>query len=376
MSFGSVAVVGGGINGLCIAWELARRGWQVELFERNRCLTQTSSASTKLLHGGLRYLEQGHLALVAESLRERARWLREVPQHCHWLPLLLPIYKQQARPAWHWRLGLGLYDGLALGQLPGFARWLNPDAVLQRQPGLKADGLLGAWQFWDGQMDEQALGGWVERQARSVGVVIYEHSEVQRVDAAGDITAVAPGFGDGAPSLHSYTWVVNACGPWAVELLERSGIPSPVQLDLVRGSHLLVPPPPGVGLPDEGFFVEVPGSRRIAFLLPYKGDLLVGTTEQAQQLNEPARANLVEQEQLLGLVSHYLPAWLPNAQQHGRWFTGLRPIVRSRADVSSASREADVQRYGRLLTVFGGKWTTARALAERFVSAAPFNGQP
>jgi glycerol-3-phosphate dehydrogenase len=374
MALGSVAVVGGGINGLCIAWELARRGWQVELFERHRCLGATSNASTKLLHGGLRYLEQGHLALVAESLRERARWLREVPQHCHWLPLLLPIYQHQVRPAWQWRLGLGLYDGLALGQLPGFARWLKPDALLRRQPGLKADGLLGAWQFWDGQMDEHALGSWVENQARSAGVTIYENHDVQRVDPAGQVaSAVADA---GAQNLRSYNWVVNACGPWAVELLERSGISSPVRLDLVRGSHLLVPPPPGIPLPKEGLFVEVPGSRRIAFFLPYKGELLVGTTELAQELNEPARASPVEQEDLLDLVSHYLPAWLAHAQQHGYWFAGLRPIVRSRADVSSASREADVQRNGRLLTVLGGKWTTARALAERLADAAPFNGQP
>jgi glycerol-3-phosphate dehydrogenase len=246
--------------------------------------------------------------------------------------------------------------------------------VLQRQLGLKADGLVGAWQFWDGQMDEQALGGWVERQARSAGVVIHDNCEVQRVDAFGDVAAVVTGAV--APSLRTYTWVVNACGPWAVELLERSGISSPVKLDLVRGSHLLVPPPPGIPLPEEGLFVEVPGSRRIAFLLPYKGELLVGTTEKAQQLNEPARASPLEQEELLGLVSHYLPAWLAHAQQHGRWFAGLRPIVRSRADVSSASREADVQRNGRLLTVLGGKWTTARALAERLADAAPFNGQP
>ncbi len=359
---------------MCIAWELARRGWQVELFERNRCLGQTSSTSTKLLHGGLRYLEQGHLALVAESLRERTRWLREVPQHCHWLPLLLPIYRHQVRPAWQWRLGLGLYDGLALGQLPGFARWLNADAVLRSQPDLRADGLLGAWQFWDGQMDEPALGSWVERQAHSAGVVIYDNCEVQRVDAAGHVAfAVADA---GAQNLRSYTWVVNACGPWVVDLLERSGISSPVKLDLVRGSHLLVPPPSEIPLPKEGLFVEVPGSRRIAFLLPYKGELLVGTTEQAQQLNEPARATPLEQEELLDLVAYYLPAWLTHAQEHGHWFAGLRPIVRSRADVSSASREADVQRNGRLLTVLGGKWTTARALAERLADAAPFNGQP
>jgi glycerol-3-phosphate dehydrogenase len=109
MSLGSVAVVGGGINGFCIARELVRRGLQVKLLEGNHCLVETTSTSTNLLHGGLRYLEQGHLALVEEILRERERWMREVPQHCHWLRLLLPIYRQQARPAWQWRLDLGLY---------------------------------------------------------------------------------------------------------------------------------------------------------------------------------------------------------------------------------------------------------------------------
>ena len=172
MALGHVAVVGGGINGLCIAWQLALHGWHVELFERGQCLQQTSTASTKLLHGGLRYLEQGHLGLVAESLRERARWLREVPQHCHWLPLLLPIYRREQRPAWQWRLALGFYDGLALGRLPAFARWLPRDAVLTRQPQLLADGLVGAWQFWDGQMDEQALGRWVLAQAQRHGAAI------------------------------------------------------------------------------------------------------------------------------------------------------------------------------------------------------------
>jgi glycerol-3-phosphate dehydrogenase len=374
MSLGRVAVVGGGINGLCIAWELARRGWSVSLFEQNRCLAQTSSSSTKLLHGGLRYLEQGHLALVAESLRERTRWLRDAPQHCHWLPLLLPIYKQQCRPGWQWRVGLGLYDGLALGQLPGSARWLKPDRVRQLHPQLQSDELLGAWQFWDGQMDEQALGGWVLDQAQRAGVDIHEGCDVREVTTKGELTVQTSV--SGITSNYAFAWVVNACGPWAVDLLERSEIPSSVQLDLVRGSHLLVPPSPALALPKQGLFVEVPSSRRIAFLLPYKGELLVGTTEESQRLNEPLEVSAAEQKQLLGVVEHYLPDWLPIAQQQGRWFSGLRPIVRSRADLSSASREADVQRDGRLLSVFGGKWTTARSLAEQLVNRAPFNGQP
>ena len=370
MLLGHVGVVGGGINGLCIAWELAKRGWHVELFERGHCLAQTSSASTKLLHGGLRYLEQGHLALVAESLQERARWLREVPQNAHWLPLLLPIYRQQHRPAWQWRAGLGLYDGLALGRLPGFARWLRPDQVLELYPQLSTEGLKGAWQFWDGQMDEQALGGWVLGQAQSAGVEIHEGCDVLQVTTNAQLTVQTSATA--STSNYFFDWVVNACGPWAVDLLERSEIPSSVQLDLVRGSHLLVPPSPALALPKQGLFVEVPSSRRIAFLLPYKGELLVGTTEEAQTLNEPVQVSAAEQKQLLGVVEHYLPAWMPMAIQQGRWFSGLRPIVRSRGDLSSASREADVQRDGRLLSVFGGKWTTARSLAEQLVNRAPY----
>lgn len=373
MSLGSVAVVGGGINGLCIAWELARCGWDVSLYERGQCLQQTSSASTKLLHGGLRYVEQGHLALVAESLRERARWLREAPQHGHWLPLLLPIYRDQQRPSWQWRLGLGLYDGLALGRLPGFAQWLGPEAVQALHPRLRAEGLRGAWQFWDGQMDEQALGLWVLDQARRQRVEIHEQCPVDTVTVDGTLSL--------AGRTLRFDWLVNAAGPWAIQLLERSGLAVDVRLDLVRGSHLLLPPPAGAALPRHGLFVEVPSSRRIAFLLPYQGELLVGTTEVPQDLHAPIEPSAAERESLSALVERYLPEWAGGIRTEGRWIAGLRPIVRDSgrhgsSNVSRSSREAAIRRQGRLISLFGGKWTTARALAARFVSHPPFNGQP
>lgn len=373
MALGHVGVIGGGINGLCIAWELAKRGWAVELFERGHCLVQTSSASTKLLHGGLRYLEQGHLALVAESLRERARWLRDGPQYTCWLPLLLPIYRQQQRAAWQWRVGLGLYDGLALGRLPGFARWLRPHQVLEIYPELSSEGLRGAWQFWDGQMDEQALGRWVLQQAREAGVVIHEGQEVVRLSTHGAIW-IRAATEEEPQTEFRFDWVVNAAGPWAGQLLAQSGIDTDVRLDLVRGSHLLVPPPPGQVLPSHGLFVEVTGSRRIAFLLPYQGQLLVGTTEEAQSLADPIEPNQRERELLLGLVRLHLPSWESQARTRGSWFSGLRPIVHSSADVSQASRDAALRRNQRVITVFGGKWTTARALAERLASLSPFDG--
>jgi len=377
MSLGSVAVVGGGINGICIAWELAKRGWEVELFERGQCLRQTSSASTKLLHGGLRYIEQGHFGLVAESLRERARWLRDVPQHTRWLPLLLPIYGDQQRPSWQWRLGLGLYDSLALGRTPGFAQWVSPTRVQALYPQLSVEGLQGAWQFWDGQMDEQGLGQWVLDQARRAGVKIHEFTLARTLSE------------DGHLSLESaveraelcFDWVVNACGPWAVRLLQRSGLKVDVRLDLVRGCHLLLPLPQGTALPSQGLFVEVPSSRRIAFLLPYQGELLVGTTEVKQDLDDPIAPNEQEQECVLGVLERYIPQWVNFAHDQGRWIAGLRPIVSmdpsaSWIHVSRRSREAVFRRHGRVISVFGGKWTTARALAENLLGRSPFNGQP
>ncbi len=368
MVLGTVGVIGAGINGLCIAWQLALRGWQVTVFERGRCLEQASSASNKLLHGGLRYLEQGHLNLVAESLGERGRWLRDAPQHCRWLPLLLPIQRVAQRPAWQWQVGLGLYDGLAFGRVPSFARWLSPRQVQMLQPDLACEDILGAWQFWDGQMDEQALGLWVRDQAVRSGVVVHEKVPVDRLSPDGSLWC--------AGTQLRFDWLVNAAGPWAQQLLEQSGINTDVRLDLVRGSHLMVPVPAEAALPSHGLFVEEPGCNRIAFLLPYQGELLVGTTEEVQSLDVHTTTSATERAFLQELVARRLPSWADTARDHGRTFAGLRPIVYSSSDVSPASRDAVIRRHGQLISVFGGKWTTARALAERLVQHATFNGLP
>jgi len=163
--------------------------------------------------------------------------------------------------------------------------------------------------------------------------------------------------------------------------LQRSGLKVDVRLDLVRGCHLLLPLPQGTALPSQGLFVEVPSSRRIAFLLPYQGVLLVGTTEVKQDLDDPIAPNEQEQECVLGVLERYIPQWVNFAHDQGRWIAGLRPIVSmdpsaSWIHVSRRSREAVFRRDGRVSSVFGGKWTTARALAENLLGRSPFNGQP
>src|SRR5689334_13778635 len=148
------AVIGGGINGVMSAWALARRGHKVELYERGELMGATSSASTKLIHGGLRYLENGEFRLVREALRERTFWISSAPNLVHRLQLLVPMYKESRRPRWLIRCGLFLYDLLAGAANLGKHQWLHRSAVEKMCPELRSHDLLGAFAFFDAQMDD------------------------------------------------------------------------------------------------------------------------------------------------------------------------------------------------------------------------------
>jgi glycerol-3-phosphate dehydrogenase len=350
-----VAVIGGGINGLCIAWELAARGLKVDLFERDHCLQATSTASTKLLHGGLRYLEQGNFGLVFEALQERERWLNDVPQHCHWLELSLPVYDTAQRPSWLYRAGLTLYDHLAWRRTPSPTRWTRAEVFSQSNPDLRSEGLYGGFTFWDGQMDEAKLGAWVKQQAMVAGCNIYEQTLVERVYPEGKLC-----IKDGL--TYRFDWIVNSTGPWAEALLTASGLSSPHQLDLVRGTHVFLP-----GNLPRGYFLEVPNSSRICFALPYQGNILLGTTEVRQGLEEPIKPSLEEIKSLLEVYNYY---FLENQQCNDiiSSFAGLRPLVKSQNDPSAVPRDAQISFQDRLITVFGGKWTTSRALSNKICS--------
>lgn len=346
-----IAVIGGGINGLCTAWQLAQEGHKVSLFERDELMHGTSRASSKLLHGGLRYLEQGHLRLVRESLHERRWWLRQAPKLTRRLPILYPIYRDGQRPRWQLKLGLSLYDLLAGRAGLGRHRWLNAQRALRCSPQLKAEGLRGAYLFFDGQMDDYQLGLWMAGQCRTAGVEIHEHSEVRALDLDGRVQL--------GESWHSFDQVINVSGPWSEQLLQNSHISPPQKLDLVRGSHLLLP-----AVSRYGHMLEVPDSNRIMFVLPYQNQSLVGTTEVRQNLDEPVICSDAERDQLLAIYNHYFQIPRSPEQVLGQ-FAGLRPLLAGTEEASKASRDYRLHWQGRVLSVFGGKWTTARALGER-----------
>lgn len=348
-----IAVIGGGINGVASAWQLAQQGHQVSLFERGALMAATSAASSKLLHGGLRYLEHGEFRLVHEALQERRWWIKKAPQLTRRLPLLYPIYRDGLRARWQLKLGLSLYDALSGRRGLGRHRWLTASQVLRCSPQLQPAGLCGAYLFFDGQMDDQRLGLWLAGQAAAQGVQFFPHSPVVAVTPAGRLQLAEQ------KGWLEFDRIINIAGPWANQLLQQSGLPVSQPLDLVRGSHLLLP-----ALCRYGHMLEVPGERRIVFVLPYQGQTLVGTTEVRQTLEEPICCSAAERKYLLDLYNHYFIVPRVDADIIGE-FAGVRPLLGGSSSASSASREYALHWQQQLLTVNGGKWTTARALAQQ-----------
>ncbi len=348
-----IAVIGGGINGLCVAWQLAINGHSVCLYEKGMLMAETSSASTKLLHGGLRYLEQGSFGLVREALRERAWWLTQVPQLAHPVELLLPIY-QGGRSRVLIKCGLLVYDFLAGKENIQAHSWFNLNTIKTDQTPLNTVGLLGGYRFFDGQMDDYALGLWVAEQASQSGVTVMEHTRVDKVTVEGSVVL------ENGQTL-SFDRVINVTGPWAEQLLVNSGIVSQYRLGLVRGSHLLLK-----GHLTRGYFLQHPIDQRVFFTLPYQGNILLGTTEVRQTLDELNQCSNLERDYLLeGFNAFFCEK--KSEQDIISSFSGLRPLLHSTKNPNKASREYEIERINCLINVWGGKWTTARSLARKVV---------
>ena len=349
-----IAVIGGGINGIMTAWAGASAGHSIELFERARLMRATSSASSKILHGGLRYLEYGHFRLVAESLRERAWWVEQAPQFARPVEFRIPIYSNSRRSQWKVRLGLALYDFLASSHRLGDHTWHTAQEMLAAEPTLRSEGLAGGWGFYDALMDDYALGCWAACQVQELGVIVHEGVYVERLDEDAGVYV--------AGERLSFDHVANVAGPWAEALLKSSHLPHKNHLDLVRGSHIVIDEPRA-----QAYLLQVPDEDRIFFVLPFQGKTLIGTTEARQTLDEPVVCSDQEKKYLLDLRNWYFqPARTGNDLVES--FSGLRPLVSSHPDPSKASREYVIEKHKRVTTVFGGKWTSARALGKKVIA--------
>lgn len=351
-----IAVVGGGINGAGIAWELARRDYDVTLYEKGTCGAQTSSATTKMIHGGLRYLEHLHFGLVRESLRERAWLLRNAPALVKPLEILLPLYTDSPRSRGTIRLGLVLYDLLAGRARIASHRFHTVQSLLQSVP-LSPAGLEGGFSYWDAQVDDFALVRAVVASAERDGATIREQTRVEELERDGDGWIVRTGRGE----EERFDLVVNAAGPWMNELLRENGIRAAYVLTLVRGSHIVLKH----RVSDAGLLLQSTSDRRVFFVLPWKGTTLVGTTEVLQKTPpDGVHATDEEIDYLIARFNRYVSEPISRSDVLSS-FAGVRPLVGRATNPSAIDRDSRVVRRDNLINVFGGKMTTFMALARK-----------
>lgn len=351
-----VAVIGGGINGAGVAWELVRKGYNVELFEKGAFGRQTSSATTKMIHGGLRYLENFQVGLVRESLRERGWLLEHLPELVRPVEILLPIYDDSPRTRFEIKVGLIVYDLLAGRRNIARHRSLAAGAIASRLP-LRREGLRGGFSYWDAQVDDHQLVCTVIASAVQDGARAHEFTRVESLIPAGNkwILRASDGI------ERRFDLVVNAAGPWVNEILDENAIRAPYRLSLIRGTHLVLKE----RVSDAGALLQSVSDRRVFFVLPWQGATLVGTTEVVQ--NEPAdnvAPTAEEIEYLIRRFNRYFREPITEADI-ATSFAGVRPLAGRASNPSAIGREYRVLRNGNLINVFGGKMTTFMALARR-----------
>jgi glycerol-3-phosphate dehydrogenase len=395
-------VIGGGVTGCGVALEAAARGLSTALVEGRDFASGTSSKSSKLVHGGLRYLQQHDYLLVYEALHERQRLIRNAPHLVHPLPFLIPLFGKDRKDgkdgvvvkglAKAYSTALWLYDltgGIRIGKRH---RRISAAEAQQHFPALRTDRLVTAFLYWDAQTDDARLTLALARTAAANGAMIANYTPVTEIVEEGGRVAGAR-LADG--TVVRAARVVNAGGIWSEDILHRirpdTGVGAGISIRPAKGVHIAVP---AERLPcDYASVLVVPGDRRSIFVVPWAADEIppdgpdglragrytyVGTTDTDYHgpLDDP-RCTRDDIDYLLRAVNHWTTAQLTPADISGTW-AGLRPLI---SDASSA-RTADLSRRHKvvvspngLVTVTGGKLTTYRKMAADTVDAAMRDGK-
>ena len=358
-------VIGGGIHGAGVAQAAAAHGQRTLLLEARGPAAGTSSRSSKLIHGGLRYLESLHLGLVAESLGEREILLQIAPHLVRLVDFHIPVYKETSRRPWQLQIGLSLYA--ALGKFRPSTRFNRiPPAEWERLDGIRRDGLQAVFRYSDGQTDDAQLVRSVLSSAQELGCELRHPAELLSAVRERDGWLVR--YRSGAELLEVRTrTLVNAAGPWVEHVRRRiSPIPSGRTVDLVAGTHLELR-----GKLERGiYYTEAPRDRRAVFVMPWKDRILLGTTERTHRADpEEVTPTREERDYLLETYSHYFS----NPPEVLDSWAGLRVLPRAKGEAFHRSRETllfhDDPQIPRYVGIYGGKLTGYRATAERTLKA-------
>ncbi|HSF53141.1 MAG TPA: glycerol-3-phosphate dehydrogenase/oxidase [Algoriphagus sp.] len=362
-----IAVIGGGSSGLGVALDAVSRGLSVALFEKADFAKGTSSRSTKLLHGGVRYLAQGDVFLVLEALRERGRLLKNAPHLAKNQAFIIPVYNFWERV--QYSAGLKMYDYMAANLSLGSSRYISKEETLKRMPGIGSKGLFGGIVYYDGQFDDARLALSVAQTADHAGACVLNYTKVTGLakDPGGKLSGLElmdllskKKFGIKA------RMVVNATGVFADKILQMDNPEAPKTIQPSQGIHLVL---------DLDFLggkdaLMIPKTRdgRVLFAVPWHGKLVVGTTD---TLREKAKLEPEALQKEIDFVLETAGGYLtrkPTRADVKAVFAGLRPLARPKEGSTktkeiSRSHKVIVSESG-LVSITGGKWTTFRKMGE------------
>lgn len=360
-----VCIIGGGIQGCGVAQAAAAAGYSVVLLEQSALASATSSRSSKLIHGGLRYLESAQFGLVAHSLAERELLLKNAPELVRRVPFYIPVYKHTSRRSWQIFIGLSLYAMLGRFHATVCFRKL-PAKQWQQLDGIKQEGLQAVYQYWDAQTDDVKLTRAVMYSAVNMGAELKCPAKFVQANLTNSHYLVEYHFNDSTQTLKCKT-LVNASGPWVRYVQQQifPTIPAP-DIELVQGAHLVLKQhaPSGV------YYVESPSDQRAVFVMPWCGKTLIGTTETIFT-GDPADIRPTEHEiEYLRNIAHY---YFPDSDNRiEQKFAGARVLPKSDKSAFNRPRDtiyfSDDQLPGYVALV-GGKLTGYRHAAEKALHA-------
>lgn len=369
-----VLVIGGGINGAGVARDAALRGMSVAVIERGDFASGTSSRSSKLIHGGVRYLEYGEIGLVLESCRERELLRSKLAPHLvRAQPFVFPIYDDDDMPVWQLRAGLTLYDTLAGLRNVHVHRSLSRDQLLRDEPALAADGLMGGALYYDCWTDDARLTVETMVAARDCGATVLNYSEVVELekDSAGRLAgARIRDCISGRTTRARARCFINVTGPWIDRVRKLDDAGAPPRLRLTKGVHAVFDRSK-IGNRD-AIVIRGAGDHRVMFAIPWQDKTLVGTTDTYFE-GDPAKvaADADDIEYILATVNTCFPDAGVTATDIVSTYAGLRPLVAPEDDMSESaiSREDQIfESPSGLISLGGGKLTTHRHVAERLTT--------
>lgn len=367
-----VIVIGAGINGLAVARELSYSGMRVAIFDRSDIASETSAISTRLIHGGLKYLERGELNLVLECAREKNILFKTAPHLIRQYPMLIPFLPQNKRPAWMLIAGLLIQDLLTIRKPVPRSELVGPRRMAKDWPSLFDAGVRYGAVYHDSQvpLTERMC---IELALDSVdhGAHFFSYTEITAVRSGVEgVTGVSwKDLHTGDTGEMSAPMIVNAAGPWIDDVLARTGSTNARLIGPTRGSHFMVQS--FAGAPETCIFFESPIDGRPMFILPWQGMYMLGSTDiPVAEATTPIVADGDEVEYILGSINQLLPQANLEAGDILWSYSGVRPLpyaegIDDPADITRDYRlETHHGSLTGLFTVVGGKWTTHRALGE------------